>query len=96
MVVTVSARTTTILGVKSKFPCPICLVPNDVLWDLSEVVYLRRSRDGALRLIAKAEVAPSKEAKKKILREQSIHGVPVSDASVNQLFLNLTVSRTRF
>ena len=37
-----STRATTTLGAWSKYPCPICLIPGDLLWDLSEVVYPRR------------------------------------------------------
>ena len=72
-----STRATTIQGVRSKYPCPICLVPNDRLWDLSEVIYPRRTRGGALRLVAKANAAQSKKAAKEILGGQSIRNVLV-------------------
>lgn len=77
--VVVSTRAATILGVRSMYPCPICLIPNDKLWDLSEVIYPRQTREGALRLILKADAAPSKKAAKKILNTQSIRNVPVCD-----------------
>jgi hypothetical protein len=83
MVAMISTRATTILGVRSTYPCPICLIPSDKLWDLSEVIYPRRTRDGALRLIARANAAPSKKAKKGILSGQSIRSVAVSDTSNN-------------
>ena len=76
-----STRAATILGVRSMYPCAICLVPNDKLWDLTEVIYPRRTRAGALRLIHRADAAPSKKAAKKILGAQSIRNVPVGDAN---------------
>ncbi|KAF9642410.1 hypothetical protein BDM02DRAFT_3193327, partial [Thelephora ganbajun] len=70
-----ATRATTILGARSAYPCPICLVPSDKLWDLSEVIYLRRTRDGVLLLIIRADEAPSKKAAKEILNSQSIRNV---------------------
>ena len=68
-----------------------------MLWDLSEVLYPRRTRDGALRLVATANGASSKRAAKDILSRQSIRDVLVSDISDNHtLFESLTVCRTRF
>ena len=92
----VSTRATTILGARSAYPCPICLVPNSKLWDLSEVIYPRRTRDGALRLIAKADGAPSKKAAREFLSGQSIRSVAVGDAGDNRGTFGLTVSRIHF
>jgi hypothetical protein len=79
----ISTQATTILGARSTYPCPICLIPGDKLWDLLEVIYLRQMRDGALWLIARVNVAPSKKAKKGILSGQSIRRVAISDTSNN-------------
>lgn len=78
-VATASTRVTTIQGVRSAYPCPICLVPKDKLWDLSEVIYPRRTRGGALRLLSRADKASSKKAAKEILGGQSIRSVSVGD-----------------
>jgi len=91
-----STRATMILGARSTYPCPICLVPNDKLWDLSVVIYPRRTREGALRLILRADEAPSKKAAKEILGAQSIRNVPVRDAGDNRELLDLTISRIPF
>ena len=73
-----STRATTTLGAQSKFPCPICLVPRDLLWDLTEVLYPRRTRGGARWLIIEANSTLSAKAAKKILDRQSIRSMPVS------------------
>jgi hypothetical protein len=43
------------------------------------VIYPRRTREGALRLVATANAASSKKAEKKILGLQSIRNVSVSN-----------------
>jgi hypothetical protein len=72
-------RATSILGANSTYTCPICLVPRGELWDLSQVIYPRRARDGALQLLANAHAAPSKKAAKEILATQSIRNVAVRE-----------------
>lgn len=73
-----STRATTILGARSMYPCPICLIPSDQLWDLSEVMYPRRTWAGVRRLILDANGASSKKAAKEILGLQSVRNVSVS------------------
>ena len=60
-----STRAVTILGVRSMYPCAICLIPNNKLWDLTEVIYPRRTRAGALQLTCRADATLSKKAVKK-------------------------------
>ena len=80
------------------YPCPICLVPSDRLWDLSEVIYPRRTRAGVRRLIMRANEAPSEKAAKKILDLQSVRNVPVSGVGWSSAVesFNLTVYRIHF
>ena len=77
-----STQAVTILGVRSTFPCPICLILNNKLWDLSEVVYLRRTREGPLQVVYKAGAVATKKAAKQILGTQSIRNVPVGDVAI--------------
>lgn len=72
-----SCRATSILGALSGYPCPICLVPSEMLRNLAEVSYPRRERDGALRLVAQAGQVSSKKAAKETLGKQSIRNVAV-------------------
>ena len=76
-----STRATTTLGARSKYPCPVCLVPSGRLWELSGIVYPRRTRGGVKRLIVKANLAPSAKAEKKLLNRQSVCNIPVSGFS---------------
>ena len=91
-----STRAVTILGARSKYPCPVCLIPSDELWDLSGGTYPRRTRDGALQLISDASEAPTKKAAKEILATQSIRNVPVCYSHGNRMSLELTIPRTHF
>ena len=56
-----SSRAASILGSQSGWVCPTCLVPHDLLWDLSDVIYPLRTRDGTLRLIEEAEGCSTKQ-----------------------------------
>ena len=84
MTITTSAWATSIQGVRLMYPCLICLVLNDRLWDLSNIIYPRQTRDGALWLVAKANNAPSKKVAKAILGGQSIRAIFVSCMEVLQ------------
>ena len=66
-----------ILGVKSEFKCPICLVPADALWDLCGGPYPERTRNKTLTLIAHANEQTTMTATRKTLVTQSIRGIPV-------------------
>ena len=80
---TSSTRAVTIMGVRSKYTCPICLVPKDELCELPGEAHPRRTRNGALQLISHANAAPTKKAAKKFLGTQSIRNVPVGDTLDN-------------
>jgi len=73
----VSARAALILGPKSEWVCPSCLVPKGFLWDLSDVIYPLRTRNGTLRLIEKADACDTKHKAYNVLLEQSIRNIPV-------------------
>jgi len=72
------SRAASIFGSKSKWVCPICLIPKDLLWDLLEVIYPLRTRNGTLRLIQEANACHTKKEAHKVLLEQSIRNIPVS------------------
>ena len=73
----ISARAALILGPNSELVCPCCLVPKEFLWDLLEVIYPLRSRDGTLRLIQGADVCKTKKEARAVLLEQSVRNIPV-------------------
>ena len=89
-----SVRATSILGAKLMYPCLICLVPRDLLWDLSEILYPRWTREGTLQLVKRANEASSKKEAKDILGSQSIRNVSVSQVSIFECYL--TVYRIHF
>jgi len=91
-----STRAVSILGVRSMYPCPICLVPSDKLWDLLGETHTRRTRDEAVQLIAKADAAPTKKAAKDILGAQSIRNVPVGGFCDSRVLFDLMSPRTHF
>ena len=63
---------------------------------MAEVIDPRRTRDGVLQLIVKADGASSKKAEREILGNQSIHNVSVCDVGADWNLSNLTVSRILF
>lgn len=73
----ISSKAASILGSKSGWVCPSCLVPGDTLWDLSDVIYPLRTRDGTLRLIGESECCSTKTKARDVLLEQSIRNIPV-------------------
>lgn len=77
MLNSLSARAALILGPNSEFVCTCCLVPKDFLWDLLEVIYPLRSRDGILRLIQDADACQTKKEARAVLLEQSVRNIPV-------------------
>ena len=78
VLISTSARAALILGPKSQSVCLCCLVPKNFLWDLLEVIYPLRTRDGTLQLIQKAEACGTKQKAHAVLLEQSIRNIPVS------------------
>ena len=93
----ISARAALILGPQSGLVCPCCLVPKEFLWDLSEVIYPLRTRNGTLQLMQKADACNTKQKAYAVLLEQSIRNIPVcmslkrqqvSDLQPQNTFLN--------
>lgn len=64
-------------GVMGKFPCPICLVPQDELFDLLKTWPLR-TLHGAIHLLRKARKKPTKAKREQKLKSQSLRDVDVS------------------
>ena len=73
----ISSKAASILGANSGWVCPPCLVPDDGLWDLSDVIYPLRTRDGTLQLIAESESCSTKTRAHEVLLTQSIRNIPV-------------------
>ena len=73
----ISSKAASILGSNSGWVCPSYLVPDDSLWDLSDVIYPLRTRDGTLRLIGDSESCSTKKEAHDILLTQSIRNIPV-------------------
>ncbi|KAG1828912.1 hypothetical protein EV424DRAFT_1589978 [Suillus variegatus] len=61
-------------GVMGKFPCPICLVPQDELFDLLKTWPLR-TLHGAIHLLRKARKKPTKAKREQKLKSQSLRDV---------------------
>lgn len=65
-----------IRGVKGLFPCPICLVPQDQLSDLSETFPLRTQQESEA-LFHNAQEMRTQEEKEKLMKSQSLRMVEV-------------------
>jgi len=91
LLIYISARAASILGSKSGWVCPSCLVPSDFLWDLVDVIYPLQTRDGTLQLIEKAEGCSTKAKAREFLLNQSIRNIPVCFYTIRD-FKYLTVS----
>ncbi|KAG8752853.1 hypothetical protein FRC12_011767 [Ceratobasidium sp. 428] len=61
-----------LLGAKSGFPCPICLVPRELQGDLSGKRWPLRTYNDTMDIQAQAESAKTKSAAKNIRAEQSL------------------------
>ncbi|KAL1700589.1 hypothetical protein EV121DRAFT_295055 [Schizophyllum commune] len=68
-------RVAGILGPQSFFPCPMCLIHADELWDLS-VQWPKRTVEGTKKLLRKAERCETKQGRKEILSRQSLRLLP--------------------
>jgi hypothetical protein len=63
-------------GAKAKFPCPICLVPRESQWDLSQTFSLRTEDDSKDQL-QKAMEETTMEKREEILKMRSMRPVEV-------------------
>ncbi|KAG8767221.1 hypothetical protein FRC12_006384 [Ceratobasidium sp. 428] len=61
-----------LLGAKSGFPCPICLVPRELQGDLSGTQWPLRTYNSTIQLHEQADNAKTKTAAKAIRSEQSL------------------------
>lgn len=88
---------TCILGHRSGFPCPICLVPRLEQSNISKV-WPRRTVSASKELLSRASLAPSLAKKEDILREQSLRDIQVISALTLTLscLINLTSQSTFF
>lgn len=69
-------RAVAIRGVKSSYPCPICLVHKNELWDLSRTWEPRTQEDSA-QVIHAAQTLPTKKAKDDMLLTRSLRAIQV-------------------
>jgi len=65
-----------IRGLKGKFPCPICLVPQDMQSTFSDTYPLRTSAHSE-DILKSARALPSKKEKEKMLKSFSLRDVEV-------------------
>jgi hypothetical protein len=70
-------RVSGILGSKSTFACPICLVPHDELANLGGT-WPKRTKSGTFELLTRASEKKTKDARKRILKKQSLRFLTVS------------------
>ncbi len=73
-------RAAAILGAKSGYPCPICLVPHDEQWRFDHD-WPDRSQESANQLIEDARILPTEAQRKAKLATQSIRNLIVSRKS---------------
>ncbi|KAL1662130.1 hypothetical protein GGF50DRAFT_117329 [Schizophyllum commune] len=67
-------RAAGIKGPKGHYPCPICLVPKDALWNICER-HTRRTTGATLALLKEANTVKTKREKKEILNRQSLRPI---------------------
>lgn len=75
--ITRRARIITIFGAKSKFPCPICLIPKEHLHELAHIHWPERTKDSTKEVLERASRQQWDKDRKVILKEQSIRNIPV-------------------
>ncbi|EKM77927.1 hypothetical protein AGABI1DRAFT_42300 [Agaricus bisporus var. burnettii JB137-S8] len=78
-------------GLKGNFPCPICLVPRESQWDLSQSFSLRTENDSKNQFI-KAMNEKNLEKRDKILKERSIRPIENTFWSINLTDIHLAIS----
>lgn len=67
---------TLLRGLKGNFPCPICLVPRESQWDLSQSFHLRTANDSQAQFL-KAMNEKNLEKHENFLKEHSIWPIEV-------------------
>jgi len=75
-----------IRGVRSLWPCPICLVPRDKLSDTSKT-FRRRTSEDSQGVVKAARTKISAEEKEDVLKEYGLRDVDVSSMYIFQTFL---------
>jgi hypothetical protein len=66
-----------IRGVRSHFPCPVCLVPQDLQWDLSKEFDLR-TQAASEKIFLEAMDKPNAEQRDAHLKKYSLRAVEVN------------------
>lgn len=74
-----------IRGVRSLWPCPICLVPRDKLSDASKT-FCRRTSEDSQGVVKAARMKISAEEKEDALKEYGLRDVDVSSTFNFQTF----------
>ncbi|EKM75860.1 hypothetical protein AGABI1DRAFT_45711 [Agaricus bisporus var. burnettii JB137-S8] len=81
-----------IRGLKSGFPCPVCLVPRDLQWDLSKEFSLR-TQAGSQAILYETMKLSTQEQRNTFLKESgSLRGVENAFWSVNHTDLHAAIS----
>jgi hypothetical protein len=76
-------------GVMSLWPCPICLIPRDELWDTSKQ-YTRRISDTSRDIVLAAQEMDTHEEQEELLKQHGLRNVTVSFVSTICDALRLT------
>lgn len=63
-------------GLMSLWPCPVCLIPRDDLWDTSKT-YRRRTSKESQALVNAARAKETFEEREELLKEQALRFVDV-------------------
>lgn len=71
LITTHRVRISGILGSRSSYPCPTCLVPKDKLSDLG-CTWPARTKEGTNTLLTQASRQKTKQARKNTLASQSL------------------------
>lgn len=69
-------------GVRSLWPCPVCLVPHNKLSDTSCRYPLRTSRDSQA-VLAAAQAKETAEEREEVLKGYGLRDIPVSLSSLS-------------
>ncbi|EKM76684.1 hypothetical protein AGABI1DRAFT_93876 [Agaricus bisporus var. burnettii JB137-S8] len=81
-----------IRGLKSGFPCPVCLVPRDLQWDLSKDFSLR-TQAATQAILYETMMLPTQEQRNTFLKDSgSLRGVENAFWSVNYTDLHAAIS----
>lgn len=72
-------------GIMSLWPCPVCLVPQDDLWDTLKT-YCQQTSEEPQALVNTACTKETFEEREELLKEQALHCVKVRECLTIQIY----------